>query len=519
MGRTGFLGAIALFGLIAGQGGAQEGWLNPCEQHRIYEQDGAGDSLMAQSYGRVCEVVGDISISRDCMSYYSFLSSFGADSAMTQGREAACDASMPGLRDRIAQGGTAPPQPVVEVTPLEDTGVAQADEARPAEDRQGDLAAETAFWQSVEGSDDAAAYEAYLAQYPDGVFAPIARLRAAQLSADAGVMDAPLDAADPDQDGAAQATDATELAFWDTVKDSDDAAMYEAYLAQYPDGAFATIAAIRLDRLSAPQQLSADDVAADAPQDDPDKDLPAAAQFRKAEAILDRARDKPLAARRKAAREALPLLRNAAKGGSRKAMIAIGELRETGMGAPKDTKLALWRYKQAGEKGLHEGYVRALELLDKTGQHGEVVKLFMKFAKDRRKLALETLERLSDASIIAVQKRLRTAGYYLGALDGDFGPQSKKALNGFLTGAAKPKKPKKPAVVIKRPATTVLAAKLQRQLQRVGCYYGRVDGVWGSGSVRAVQRFNFYTRARLTASRPTNKALQRVQNARRRVCR
>ena len=37
-----------------------------------------------------------------------------------------------------------------------------------------------------------------------------------------------------------------ELAFWDTVKDSDNPEMYEAYLDRYPEGAFATLATVRL---------------------------------------------------------------------------------------------------------------------------------------------------------------------------------------------------------------------------------------------------------------------------------
>jgi hypothetical protein len=40
-----------------------------------------------------------------------------------------------------------------------------------------------------------------------------------------------------------------ELAFWNTVKDSDSPAMYEAYLANYPDGSFAALAKVRLSEL------------------------------------------------------------------------------------------------------------------------------------------------------------------------------------------------------------------------------------------------------------------------------
>jgi adenylate cyclase len=42
---------------------------------------------------------------------------------------------------------------------------------------------------------------------------------------------------------------AVELAFWDAVKDSDNPEMHEAYLERYPDGAFAALAKVRLTEL------------------------------------------------------------------------------------------------------------------------------------------------------------------------------------------------------------------------------------------------------------------------------
>jgi hypothetical protein len=42
---------------------------------------------------------------------------------------------------------------------------------------------------------------------------------------------------------------AVELAFWDVVKDSDNPEMYEAYLERYADGAFAALAKVRLSEL------------------------------------------------------------------------------------------------------------------------------------------------------------------------------------------------------------------------------------------------------------------------------
>ena len=46
--------------------------------------------------------------------------------------------------------------------------------------------------------------------------------------------------------------DAVELAYWDTMKDSDNPDMFRAYLERYPDGAFAPLAKVRLGELGAP---------------------------------------------------------------------------------------------------------------------------------------------------------------------------------------------------------------------------------------------------------------------------
>lgn len=40
-----------------------------------------------------------------------------------------------------------------------------------------------------------------------------------------------------------------ELAFWESVRESDNPAMYEAYLEKYTEGAFAALAKARLDEL------------------------------------------------------------------------------------------------------------------------------------------------------------------------------------------------------------------------------------------------------------------------------
>lgn len=60
-----------------------------------------------------------------------------------------------------------------------------------------------------------------------------------QLSEDDATPKPPLDRVEVD----------IELTFWDSVKDSDDLEMFEAYLEKYPDGEFRSLAEIRIAQL------------------------------------------------------------------------------------------------------------------------------------------------------------------------------------------------------------------------------------------------------------------------------
>lgn len=97
-------------------------------------------------------------------------------------------------------------------------------------------AIELTFWQSVQASDDPVEYQAYLDRYPTGIFAPLAQER---LTLDT----------DERAHTTQEASDA-ELAFWDTIRGSDNAAMLNAYLTQFPTGVFRSIADIRLLELA-----------------------------------------------------------------------------------------------------------------------------------------------------------------------------------------------------------------------------------------------------------------------------
>lgn len=111
-------------------------------------------------------------------------------------------------------------------------GLRPAAPATPAE--PGARQAERAHWEAIRNSPHAWDFLSYLDRWPGGPHAGEARQRLAELSAPARPGDAQM-----------------ELAFWQSIAASDDPAMYEAYLAQWPDGTFAPLARLKIERLTA----------------------------------------------------------------------------------------------------------------------------------------------------------------------------------------------------------------------------------------------------------------------------
>jgi adenylate cyclase len=97
-----------------------------------------------------------------------------------------------------------------------------------------EVALELALWDSVKDG-DRAELESYLEQYPEGTFASLARTRI-----DAGALSPALPT--PEE----VAVDELDLAFWNSVKDSDRREELQAYLEQHPNGHFAGLARARL---------------------------------------------------------------------------------------------------------------------------------------------------------------------------------------------------------------------------------------------------------------------------------
>ncbi len=110
---------------------------------------------------------------------------------------------------------------------------------------------EIVYWQSIQKSKSIAEHEAYLRKFPNGEFAPIVRARLDDLKAAAAPKAVPA----PEPESKPQGI---ELAFWDSVKDSQSPADYKAYLSQYPNGYFAGLARSRVAAL----QKREDDIVA-----------------------------------------------------------------------------------------------------------------------------------------------------------------------------------------------------------------------------------------------------------------
>jgi uncharacterized caspase-like protein len=115
----------------------------------------------------------------------------------------------------------------------------------PSEPKFDAAAFEYNYWDSIKNSTSADDFKAYLAKYPNGQFADLAKNRIKSLE----VATKP---AEPEP--TSRGTGAAEIAFWESVKNSTNAGDYRAYLEKYPNGEFAPLARSRLAPLEAAEK-------------------------------------------------------------------------------------------------------------------------------------------------------------------------------------------------------------------------------------------------------------------------
>ncbi len=140
--------------------------------------------------------------------------------------------------------GEAPPRdsvaPELELPANEPTAsddIPSLSESAPVPSGPDGQSVEIEFWDSIKNSVRAQEYEAYLEQYPEGSFVALARARLEAIAEDAASMRDPQDRE-------------IELAFWESVRDSANPALIQAYMEKYPKGEFSTLAEIRLRELT-----------------------------------------------------------------------------------------------------------------------------------------------------------------------------------------------------------------------------------------------------------------------------
>ena len=235
-------------------------------------------------------------------------------------------------------------------------------------------ALELAFWEAIVDSDDPTLFAAYLEEFPDGTFVPIARARIAALSAPGPV----------------------------------------------------------------PPVAAAPDPVVAEPTPDPAPALSPEELYANAQVILDSAYQRPVAEWNAAIAPAIPMLEQSGAGGWAPAFVELGGLAENGLGMPADTDLALGYFIEAGQMGALEGYYRALMLYDQTGNDDQYVGIFLTLYGINPAMALDSLDSVGRNGPTALQRMLKAEGQYRGALDGAFGAASREALARFVNGEPPP---------------------------------------------------------------------------------
>jgi len=485
-----------------------EDWVSPCTLATDYATQGPAFSDYAEFYDDICATAGDAPQPRSCLTWGEAFATLG-DKVWSQAEleelVAQCEAALgagPVMTGDTACGGEGEP----ECKPPDDQPVLLDQGVPPVIDPVVDpVAAPVAdpVIDPVIGPDDGPVMgvdtggcgpnmECLPPDPPEEVLEVAPVPNAGQEPAQDLTQDPALD-----------------LAFWNSIKDSDNPMLFQAYLDQFPQGTFGVIARERLKALGGQGALM---VPAPTP-------APTLAQspeqiHNRAMVLMSQAFSAPLAQWDAMLQKPKALLEANLANGFAASFVALGELYENGNGVRQNPDEALKLYLEGARLGALEGYWRGLMLMDQFGNESGYVPAFLELYAQDSGMALDSLHDVSSTASVWLQRHLQGAGYYNGALDGDFGTGSRQALRAFVSGAPKPA----PVASTPQPVTDNLAVLVQTELARVGCYLGVIDGKWGPGSVQALRNYNHWHGEIADTDRPTDYALEVLRATPGQVC-
>jgi len=106
---------------------------------------------------------------------------------------------------------------------------------------------EVAFWNSIQDSENPAEFETFIKAYPNSPFSALAQTRIEALEQKKQAALTPQPAPVQPVQTPSTGTEQVEIAFWNSIKDSGDPESFKAYMNQFPNGQFHSLATMRLN--------------------------------------------------------------------------------------------------------------------------------------------------------------------------------------------------------------------------------------------------------------------------------
>ncbi len=210
---------------------------------------------------------------------------------------------------------------------------------------------------------------------------------------------------------------ALDLAFWSSIKDSNNKALFKAYLDKFPNGVFAVIARQKLGLAAGSSQVDSGSTTGSAGK----ADMSVAELLKKAEAADDNL-------------SALKLYLKASKKGSGEASYQAAGIYVSGGNVKIDMNKAFKYFKLATDRGFTDAWPQYILNLITEDHMQRAVMEFFRFYKASKKDCIPYIESWGDDFRRKVQVVLQKKGFYSGDIDGKIGPASLAAIDAYVSG-------------------------------------------------------------------------------------